>query len=415
MEHKSDLAAKGQQRIEWARLKMPVVRGISRKWKEEKPLAGLKVGACLHVTTKTANLVMTLKDGGAEVRLCASNPLSTQDDVVAALNEIYGINTYARRGESNESFYQNIQRVLEIDPLVTVDDGADLVNTLHSQRPELLPRVLGGTEETTTGVIRLKAMAKDGVLKYPVIAVNDAMTKHMFDNRYGTGQSTIDGILRATNYLLAGSIFVVVGYGWCGRGIASRARGMGARVTIVEVDPVKALEAVMDGYDVTSMEEIAPRADMVVTATGNLKVVDEKHLGLLKSGAIISNAGHFNVEIDLEALQKMSQGIKDARENIQEYTLKDRRKIYVIGEGRLVNLAAGEGHPADVMDMSFANQALSVEYISREGKNLGNQVYPVPQPIDREIARLKLISMGIRIGQMTPEQEKYLDSWNVGT
>ncbi len=415
MRQTKDMAVKGQKRIEWARLKMPVIQSISNTWLEKKPLAGLRVAACLHVTTKTANLVRTLKDGGAEVVLCASNPLSTQDDVVSALNKIYDIKTYAARGESNESFYHNIHKALEYEPNITVDDGADLVNTLHTRRSDLIKNVLGGTEETTTGVIRLKAMAKDKVLKYPIIAVNDALTKHMFDNRYGTGQSTIDGILRATNYLLAGSSLVVVGYGWCGRGIASRARGMGARVTVVEVNPVKALEAAMEGYEVCSMEKAAPEADIVVTATGNIKVVDARHLELMKDGAIVCNAGHFNVEINLAALAEMSSEINQVRENIQEYKLITGKKIYVIGEGRLVNLAAGEGHPADVMDMSFANQALSVEWISREAGNLENEVYTVPEHLDREIARLKLTSMGIQIEEMTKEQMKYLNSWDMGT
>ncbi len=415
MEVKNDLAIKGQQRIEWARIKMPVVETISENWKKEKPLAGFRIAACLHVTTKTANLVRIIKDGGGEVALCASNPLSTQDDVVAALNEVYGINTYALRGESKESFYDNIHKVLDLKPHITIDDGADLVNTLHSERPELIENVFGGTEETTTGVIRLKAMANDKVLKYPMIAVNDALTKHMFDNRYGTGQSTIDGILRATNNLLAGSNFIVVGYGWCGRGIASKARGMGARVTVVEVDPTKALEAAMDGYWVSSMNNAAPTADFVVTATGNINVVDSKHLKLMKDGVIVSNAGHFNVEINLKDLAEKSKQVKQVRENIEEYLLEDDKRIFVIGEGRLVNLAAGEGHPSDVMDMSFANQALSAEYISREGKNLENNVYSVPENIDKEIARLKLISMNIEIDDMTEEQVKYLNSWDVGT
>ena len=415
MEVKNDLAIKGQQRIEWARIKMPVVETISENWKKEKPLAGFRIAACLHVTTKTANLVRIIKDGGGEVALCASNPLSTQDDVVAALNEVYGINTYALRGESKESFYDNIHKVLDLKPHITIDDGADLVNTLHSERPELIENVFGGTEETTTGVIRLKAMANDKVLKYPMIAVSDALTKHMFDNRYGTGQSTIDGILRATNNLLAGSNFIVVGYGWCGRGIASKARGMGARVTVVEVDPTKALEAAMDGYWVSSMNNAAPTADFVVTATGNINVVDSKHLKLMKDGVIVSNAGHFNVEINLKDLAEKSKQVKQVRENIEEYLLEDDKRIFVIGEGRLVNLAAGEGHPSDVMDMSFANQALSAEYISREGKNLENNVYSVPENIDKEIARLKLISMNIEIDDMTEEQVKYLNSWDVGT
>ncbi len=411
----SDLAVQGQNKIEWIAQKMPVLKEISNRWEENRPLQGIKVSACLHVTAKTANLMKALKNGGAEVMLCASNPLSTQDDVVAALNEVYGIGTFASRGESKESFYRNIHRVLDLRPNITVDDGADLVNTLHTEKPELIDYLLGGTEETTTGVIRLRAMAADRVLKYPVIAVNDAFTKHMFDNRYGTGQSTIDGILRATNYLLAGSNFVVVGYGWCGRGIASRARGMGARVTVVEVDPIKALEAAMDGYDVGSMEKAAPKADFVVTATGNLHVVSMKHLELLKDGAIICNAGHFNVEIDIDSLTQKSNEVRQVREDIQEFQMRNGKTVYLISEGRLVNLAAGEGHPADVMDMSFANQALSVEWISREGKTLENKVYPVPEHIDKNIARLKLESMGLEIEELTPEQEAYLKTWSQGT
>ena len=415
MDKVSDLAVQGKNKIEWIAQKMPVLNEISKSWEKSRPLKGIKVSACLHVTAKTANLMKALKKGGAEVMLCASNPLSTQDDVVAALNEVYGIDTFASRGESKESFYRNIHTILDLKPNVTVDDGADLVNTLHKERSDLIENVLGGTEETTTGVIRLKAMAEEKVLKYPVIAVNDALTKHMFDNRYGTGQSTIDGILRATNYLIAGSNFIVVGYGWCGRGIASRARGMGARVTVVEVDPIKALEAAMDGYAVSSMGKAAPSADFVVTATGNLHVVSLRHLEMLKDGAIICNAGHFNVEIDLHSLTQKSDEIRQVRENIQEFRMKSGKRVYLISEGRLVNLAAGEGHPAEVMDMSFANQALSVEWIAKEGKKLKNKVYSVPEHLDQEIARLKLISMGMEIEELTPEQEEYLKSWSQGT
>lgn len=415
MDKINDLAVQGKNKIEWIAQKMPVLKEISNRWEKSKPLNGIRISACLHVTAKTANLMKALRIGGAEVMLCASNPLSTQDDVVAALNKVYGIDTFAARGESKESFYQNIHTVLDLKPNVTVDDGADLVNTLHKERSDLIKNVLGGTEETTTGVIRLRAMAEENVLKYPVIAVNDALTKHMFDNRYGTGQSTIDGILRATNYLIAGSNFIVVGYGWCGRGIASRARGMGARVTVVEVDSIKALEAAMDGYAVSSMEKAAPTADFVVTATGNLHVVSLRHLELLKDGAIISNAGHFNVEIDLNSLTQKSEEVRQVRENIQEFRMKSGKKVYLISEGRLVNLAAGEGHPADVMDMSFANQALSVEWVSREGNNLENKVYPVPEHLDQEIARLKLISMGLELEELTSEQEEYLKTWSQGT
>ncbi|NLC12334.1 MAG: adenosylhomocysteinase [Firmicutes bacterium] len=415
MANRENLAARGQQKIEWIRRKMPVLQSISREWEAKKPLLGFTIGACLHISAKTANLARTLQDGGAQVVLCASNPLSTQEDVAAALNEIYGIKTFARRGEDRDSFYRNIHAVLEHRPQITIDDGADLVSTLHSQRPELLKNVLGGTEETTTGVIRLKAMAEDNALKYPIIAVNDAQTKHLFDNRYGTGQSALDGILRATNYLLAGSNFVVVGYGWCGRGIAARARGMGAKVTVVEVDPVRALEATMDGFMVCSLKEAAAKADFIVTATGNINVVDAKHLELLKDGAILCNAGHFNVEINLKALAEKSSSITTVKENIEEYKLHSGKKVFVIGEGRLVNLAAGEGHPAEVMDMSFANQALAVAWLIQEGKDLENRVYPVPEKLDKKIARLKLKSMGIQIDKMTAEQVKYLHSWQTGT
>ena len=415
LETKKKLAAKGQQKIQWAGKKMPVLQDISSRWSKEKPLAGYRVGACLHITAKTANLARTLKDGGAEVALCASNPLTTQDDVAAALNEIYQIKTYAQWGEDRDSFYGNLHNLLDMHPHVTIDDGADLVTTLHTARPELLSTVLGGSEETTTGVIRVKAMANENALKYPVVAVNDALTKHLFDNRYGTGQSTLDGILRATNFLLAGSRFVVVGYGWCGRGVAAKARGMGAKVTVVEVDPVKALEATMDGFTVSSMEKAAPSADFVVTLTGNINAVNADHLGLLKDGAILCNAGHFNVEINLEALAEMSSNVTTVKENIEEYQLKNGKKAYVIGEGRLVNLVAGEGHPADVMDMSFANQALAAAWLTKEGRKLENKVYSLPEHLDKYIASLKLASMGVEIDEMTPEQEKYLQTWASGT
>ncbi|WVU12030.1 adenosylhomocysteinase [Natranaerobius thermophilus JW/NM-WN-LF] len=411
----TELVEQGKNKIMWARNKMPVIRNISERWKREQPLAGIRVAACLHVTSKTANLLITLKDGGAEVALCGSNPLSTQDDVVAALNEVYDVPTHAKRGEDKDSFYNRILTVLDLQPHITVDDGADLITTLHSQRKELLDSVLGGTEETTTGVTRLKAMAKDNYLKYPVIAVNDAMTKHMFDNRYGTGQSTIDGIMRATNYLLAGAHFVVVGYGWCGRGIAKDASGMGARVTVVEVDSVRALEAALDGFEVSSMDEAAEKADFIVTTTGNKNVVDKKHLDKINDGCILSNAGHFNVEINLQALEEMTKEQREVRPDVQEYSFKDGRKVYLIGEGRLVNLTAGEGHPADVMDMSFSNQALSVEYLAKEHEQLAKDVYPVPRHLDESIAKLKLKSMGMELEQLTDEQIDYLNSWEIGT
>ncbi|ACB84266.1 adenosylhomocysteinase [Natranaerobius thermophilus] len=411
----NNLVEQGENKITWARNKMPVLQSISERWKENQPLKGVRVSACLHVTPKTANLLITLKDGGAEVALCGSNPLSTQDDVVAALNEVYQVPTHAKRGEGKEDFYNRILEVLDIKPHITVDDGADLINTLHSERRELLDNISGGTEETTTGVTRLKAMARDNYLQYPVIAVNDAMTKHMFDNRYGTGQSTIDGIMRATNYLMAGTSFVVVGYGWCGRGVAKDASGLGARVTVVEVDPVRALEASLDGFEVKSMEEAAKNADFVVTTTGNKNVVDKHHLENIKDGCILSNSGHFNVEINLESLEKMSKTKRTVRPDVEEYQLKDGRKVYVIGEGRLVNLSAGEGHPADVMDMSFSNQALSVEYLANEKTNLKNDVYPVPKHLDEGIAELKLKCMGMELEQLTEEQKEYLNSWDVGT
>ncbi len=411
----SQQAQDGKNKIIWARNRMPVVEKIAQRWSEEKPLQGTRISACLHVTAKTANLLITLKAGGAEVALCGSNPLSTQDDVVAALNEAYDVPTYAKRGEDKESFYQRILQVLDIQPHITVDDGADLINTLHNQRRDLLENIKGGTEETTTGVTRLKAMAKDGYLQYPVIAVNDAMTKHMFDNRYGTGQSTLDGIMRATNYLLAGSNFVVVGYGWCGRGVAKDASGLGAHVTVVEVDPVRALEASLDGFQVQSMENAAPTADFVVTTTGNKHVVDKHDLQNMKDGCILSNAGHFNVEINLNALLEMSTDKREVRPDVEEYQLKDGRRVYLIGEGRLVNLAAGEGHPADVMDMSFSNQALAVEYLVTAEQKLTENVYGVPKHLDEQIASMKLASMGMELEQLTEEQEAYLNSWDMGT
>lgn len=409
------LAEKGALRIEWAEKDMPVLRMIRERFKKEKPLKGVRLSACLHVTTETANLMITLKEGGAELALCASNPLSTQDDVAAALVKYHEIPVFAIKGEDRDTYYRHIYQTLEIKPHITMDDGADLVSTLHKEKRELLKNVLGGTEETTTGVIRLRAMAEDGALGYPVIAVNDAFTKHLFDNRYGTGQSTIDGILRATNRLLAGSVFVVCGYGWCGRGVAMRARGMGARVVVTEVDPLKALEAVMDGFDVMPIMEAARIGDIFVTVTGNINVISEKVFSKIKDGAIVANTGHFNVEIDIEGLERLSSSKRTIRDFVEEYTLKDGRKVYLLAQGRLVNLSAAEGHPAAVMDMSFANQALCAEYIYKNAKKLKNTVYSVPEEIDKEIARLKLESMGIKIDKLTKEQIKYLRSWQEGT
>lgn len=412
------LAPKGQKRIEWADTGMPVLASIRERWERERPLEGLRLGGCLHVTTETANLMRTLKAGGAQVVLCASNPLSTQDDVAAALNEVYGIPAFAIRGEDDQTYYRHIRQVLDTRPQITMDDGADLVNTLHSERAELIPEIIGSTEETTTGVIRLKAMEAEGYLRFPVVAVNDALTKHMFDNRYGTGQSTIDGILRATNSLIAGSAFVVAGYGWCGRGVANRARGMGANVIVVEVDPLRALEAAMDGYRVMRMEEAASLGDFFVTVTGNLHAVAAHHFDLMKDGAILANSGHFDVEIDLDSLEKMAVERREMRDNVDEFVLPGGKRIRVLAEGRLVNLGAAEGHPAAVMDMSFANQALAALWLyqaKQEGRKLEHKVYPVPADIDREIARLKLISMGIHIADLTDDQKKYLSSWAMGT
>ena len=409
------LADRGKLRIEWAEKDMPVLRQIRERFEKEKPLEGITIGACLHVTTETANLMITLKAGGADVYLTASNPLSTQDDVAAALVKYFDIPTFAVHGEDTETYYRHIKEVLDRKPNITMDDGGDLISTLHKERQELIPDIYGGTEETTTGVIRFKAMEKDGVLKFPVIAVNDAYTKHLFDNRYGTGQSTIDGILRATNRLLAGSVFVVAGYGWCGRGLAMRAEGMGAEVVVTEVDPLKALEARMDGYRVMPMEEAAKIADFIVTVTGNINVVDKQHFEVMKDGCIVANSGHFDVEINLKALRDMSVSERDIRENVKEYKLPDGRSIYVLAEGRLVNLAAAEGHPAAVMDMSFANQALSAEYLVKNYKKLQPKVYKVPDELDFEVARLKLNAMGIKIDKLTPEQIEYLSSWEHGT
>jgi adenosylhomocysteinase len=409
------LADEGLKLIEWAEMDMPVLRQIRARFNQEKPLKGVRLGGCLHITTETANLARTLKEGGAEVYLCASNPLSTKDEVAAALVKYFEIPVFAIRGEDKETYYSHIKAVIEREPHITIDDGADLVTTLHRERAEKLNKVWGGTEETTTGVIRLKAMAKDGALKYPIIAVNDALTKHLFDNRYGTGQSTIDGILRTTNRLLAGSYFVIAGFGWCGKGLAMRARGMGAKVIIAEVDPLKALEAVMEGYLVMPMDEAAEIGDFFCTVTGNKSVIRKEHFLKMKDGAIIANSGHFDVEIDLEDLKSISTKVRQIRREVEEYTLINGKRIYLLSQGRLVNLAGAEGHPSGVMDMSFANQALCVEYIVKNKDRLEKKVYPVPEEIDREVARLKLMAMGIKIDTLTPEQKKYLSSWEEGT
>jgi adenosylhomocysteinase len=409
------LAPDGKRRIEWAERQMPVLRAIRERFIKEQPLAGTRIAACLHVTSETANLMRTLAAGGAEVALCGSNPLSTTDDVAASLVADYGIATYAIKGEDNETYYRHIDQALAIKPTVTMDDGCDLVTILHTKRKDLASEVFGGTEETTTGVIRLRAMAAEGVLAYPVIAINDADTKHLFDNRYGTGQSTLDGILRSTNMLLAGSTVVVAGYGWCGRGVATRARGMGAIVLVTEIDPIKALEAAMDGFEVVPMADAAPRGDLFVTLTGNRSVVRREHFERMKDGAVVCNSGHFNVELDLPALSEMSSEKQVARPFVDEYRLPDGRRVFVLGEGRLINLAAAEGHPASVMDMSFANQALSVEYLRKHAGGLVPQVHPVPADVDREVARLKLAAMRIRIDSLTSEQKAYLASWNEGT
>jgi adenosylhomocysteinase len=409
------LADKGKLRIEWAGQSMPVLNIIRDRFEKEKPLKGVRIAACLHVTTETAALMETLKAGGADVAICASNPLSTQDDVAASLVKNSDIPVFAIKGEDHDTYYSHIRSVLKIKPMITMDDGADLVSTLHSEKKDLIPSILAGTEETTTGVIRLRSMAKDKVLGYPIIAVNDAKTKHFFDNRYGTGQSTIDGIIRATNRLLAGSAFVVCGYGWCGRGVANRARGMGARVIITEVDPLKSLEAVMDGYAVMPMEEAARIGDIYCTLTGNIHVIRKEHFLKMKDGAIVSNSGHFNVELDLDGLAEVTEKRRMLREYVEEYTLANGKRVYVLGEGRLINLAAAEGHPSSVMDMSFANQALSAEYIAKHHGQMRKEVYPVPEEIDRRIALMKLRSMGIHIDKLTAEQEKYLSSWEMGT
>ncbi|MFA5157282.1 MAG: adenosylhomocysteinase [Candidatus Omnitrophota bacterium] len=409
------LAEKGALRIEWARNNMPVLGLIAKKFGKERPLKGLKLAACLHVTTETAALMEVLKIGGAEVSLCASNPLSTQDDVAASLVKHLKISVFSIKGEDTKTYYRHLEQALATKPDITMDDGADLVSAIH-QRPAVShANIIGGTEETTTGVIRLRALANQGKMRYPIIAVNDAKTKHLFDNRYGTGQSTIDGIIRATNKLLAGSHFVVCGYGWCGRGVAMRAKGMGAKVTVVEVDSLRALEATMDGYEVMPVKEAAKSGDVFVTSTGDTSIIRKEHFILMKDGAIVANTGHFNVELDIPALEKLSKAKKRIRDFVDEYILKDGRKIYLLGEGRLVNLAAAEGHPAQVMDMSFANQALSAEYIAKNYRKLENNVFSVPEAIDKNIAYLKLRSMGIKIDALTKEQEKYLASWESGT
>lgn len=413
----TELAAVGKQRIDWANRFMPVLDFIRARFENERPLDGLRVAACLHVTTETANLMKTLKAGGAEAVLCASNPLSTQDDVAASLVVDERIGVFAINGEDTETYYKHIDATLDLQPTITMDDGADLVSRLHSEEtnPALVEQVVAGTEETTTGVIRLKSMAAEGVLKYPIIAVNDARTKHFFDNRYGTGQSTLDGIIRATNLLIAGTTVVIAGYGWCGRGVASRARGLGANVIVTEVDALKALEAVMDGFRVMPMQKAVQEADLVVTLTGDIHVLRKEHFEAMKDGAIIANSGHFNVEIDIPVLEKLSVDKRLARPYVDVYTLEDGRKLYLIGEGRLVNLAAAEGHPASVMDMSFANQALSLEYIAKNHDNFENRVYDVPESIDEMVAQLKLEAFGVEIDTLTDEQVKYLNSWEMGT
>jgi adenosylhomocysteinase len=408
------LAEQGRSRIGWAGSYMPVLAQIRDRFEAEKPLAGVRIGACLHVTTETANLMLALQAGGAEIALCASNPLSTQDDVAAALCE-YGIPTYAIKGEDNAVYYEHIEAVIATKPHMSMDDGCDLVNTIYGKHNELLKDMIGGCEETTTGVIRLRAMEKDGVLPYPVIAVNNALTKHMFDNRYGTGQSTLDGIVRATNVLLAGRNVVVVGYGWCGRGVASRATGMGAHVTVCEVDPRKALEAVMDGHRVMPMSEAAKHGDIFVTVTGNYHVINESHFKLMKDGAIVCNSGHFNDELDLEGIKRIAKGKTEPRAFVEQYELHDGRKVCILADGRLVNLAAGEGHPASVMDMSFANQAMAAAHLAKNHASLEKHVYDVPLEIDEEVATLKLASMGVDIDVLTPEQTKYMASWSEGT
>ena len=411
----ASLASLGVSRIDWADQSMPVLATIRQRFGQERPLDGVRIGACLHVTSETANLVRTLQAGGADVSLCASNPLSTQDDVAAALVEEYGAATFAINGENSEVYYDHIDSVLNATPHLTTDDGADLVSTLHTRRTDVIDKVLGGTEETTTGVIRLKAMAAEGVLKYPIVAVNEAMTKHMFDNRYGTGQSTLDGIVRATNILLAGRTVVVGGYGWCGRGLASRADGMGAHVVVTEIDPVRALEAVMDGFRVMPMMDAAAIGDMFITVTGDKHVIDRHHMEIMKDGAILANSGHFDIEINLAELETMAQSVNKARPFVDGYTLANGRRIFVLAQGRLVNLAAGEGHPASVMDMSFANQALALEHLAKNASSLSPDVYDVSSDIDQHVAGLKLEAMGIGIDTLTDDQKAYLEGWHEGT
>ena len=409
------LAKDGLLRIEWANQSMQVLNNIKKKFAKEKPLKGVRIAACLHVTTETASLMQTLKAGGAQIALCASNPLSTQDDAAASLVKHDKISVFAIKGEDNKTYYKHIHSALDIKPQYTMDDGADLVSTIHSERPELIKGVLGGTEETTTGIIRLKSMAADGVLQYPIIAVNDAKTKHFFDNRYGTGQSTMDGIIRATNRLIAGSNFVVCGYGWCGKGLALRARGMGANVIVTEVDPTAALEAVMDGFTAMPIRQAARIGDFFCTVTGNINVIRKEHFQIMKDGAIVANSGHFNVELDLNGLESIAKSRRIIRPFVEEYVLKNGHCINVLGDGRLINLASAEGHPSSVMDMSFANQALSIEYMVKNKQRLENNVYPVPEEIDKAIAREKLTSMNVKIDRLTPEQKKYLASWSFGT
>jgi adenosylhomocysteinase len=409
------LANGGALRIEWANQNMPVLNRIKNRFGKEKPLQGIRLGACLHVTTETASLMQTLKAGGAEVLLCASNPLSTQDDVAASLVANDEIPVFAIKGEDNKTYYSHLNAVLDSEPDYTMDDGADLVSTLHTERSDLLGKVRGGTEETTTGIIRLKSMALDGVLKYPIIAVNNAKTKHFFDNRYGTGQSTMDGMIRATNRLVAGAVFVVCGYGWCGKGLAMRAKGMGAHVVVTEVDPLAALEAVMDGFSAMPIAEAAKIGDFFCTVTGNINVIRTEHFEVMKDGAIVANSGHFNVELDLKGLDGITKSKRTIRPFVEEHLLNDGRRINVLGEGRLINLASAEGHPSSVMDMSFANQALGIEYLVKKGRELAPDVYPVPEDIDNDIAREKLAAMRVNIDKLTPEQEKYLASWDMGT
>lgn len=409
------LADKGRLRIEWANQSMPVLNLIKEEFLAKKPLAGARIAACLHVTTETASLMDVLKSGGAEVAVCASNPLSTQDDVSAALVKHYAIPVFAKKGEDDKTYYEHIHAVLDMGPQITMDDGADLVSVIHKERTDLLDGIVGGSEETTTGVIRLRSMAKSGVLRYPIVAVNDAETKHFFDNRYGTGQSTLDGILRATNRLIAGSTFVVCGYGWCGRGVAMRARGMGANVIVTEVDSLRALEAVMDGFRVMPIEEAAAEGDFFCTVTGDIHVLRKEHFLRMKDGAVVCNSGHFNVEVDLDGLTEVTRENRPIRDFVEEYLLENGRRLYVLGEGRLINLASAEGHPSSVMDMSFANQALCAAHLLSQGKALENRVYGVPREIDERIAQLKLASMGVRIDVLTEEQKTYLDSWEQGT